>query len=185
MDFNEAFKNAGIVVPPKPEKISRKEETIELKVNSVRDALKYIQKYTVQYNAASDDMGQMMAMDGMATRINEYVQFIIDIMHIIYNSDEDNKEQVKNMSLQWAIRQAKSYLCLSSEEENTIDKLMQRNNVEHEYVNSRYNKQTLMDYVNAVGSFECLVSIVDKIETYIKSNVKELGYSAIELRVSE
>lgn len=173
MDFSEALKKAGIGIPQKPTKIDRKNQTIEIKINSVRDTLRYIKRYIIQYNAAPDRMEQIMAMDGMATRINEYVQFIIDIMHIVYNNDANNKSVAKNMSLNWAIRQVKSYLSLSSDEEVAIDKLLQRNEVEHEYVNSKYNKQNLMDYVITSGRYAALTSIVDKIENYTKANITQ------------
>lgn len=174
MDFSEAFKKAGVDIPQKPTKIDRQHQTINIKINSVRDTLNYIQKYITQYNLAPDEFDRMMAMDGMATRINEYVQFLIDIMQVIYNNDSNNaNRKAKDESLRWAIRQTKAYLSLSAEEESAIDKLLQRNEVEHEYVNSRYNKQNLMDYVITTGRYVCLTSIVDKIEKYIKENIAQ------------
>lgn len=172
MDFSELIKKAGMDIPQKPTKIDRKNQSIEIKINSVRNTLDYIKKYITQYTAAPTEDDQMMAMDGMATRINEYVQFFIDIMHTIYNSDVNNKRVAKKESLNWAIRQAKAYLSLNSEEEATIDKLLQRNEVEHEYVNSKYNKQNLMDYAMTAGRVKCLTSIIDKIEDYIQINIK-------------
>ena len=97
---------------------------------------------------------------------------LFSFLYLYYNSDVNNKRVAKKESLNWAIRQAKAYLSLNSEEEATIDKLLQRNEVEHEYVNSKYNKQNLMDYAMTAGRVKCLTSIIDKIEDYIQINIK-------------
>lgn len=167
MDNNimrQAMAKAGIEVPEKVGKLKDKEQTIEIKYNTVKKDISALKRYIDKYTGAPDEFEKTLMADAISSRINNICQFIKD-MGVKLAHNYGNTVSKEGESLNFGVREIKSQIKLTRTETEAIEKLLLRNEMTHDYVNADINKFEIADFFTYEPYINSLNNIVDRIKS--------------------
>ncbi len=152
------------------ERLSREEKAKQrkgIKIEEAYQGLEIIKGYIERLACDKDSYEYISACDGVATRFQELVQFVIDMATVMQLNEETNRLTEAQRSLRWAVGYAQNVLKLKPEQIACLQMLVIRNDVVHDYISGDVYKEDIAEFFCANQTMERLYEMVDLVKTYM------------------
>lgn len=152
------------------QKLSRVEKAKQRKGIKIEEAylgLEIIKGYIERLSCDKESYEYISACDGLATRFQELVQFVIDMATIMQLNEETNRLTDAQRSLRWAVGYAQSILKLSKEQIACLNMLVVRNDVVHDYISEDVYKEDIAEFFCTNQTMERLYEMIGLVKAYM------------------
>lgn len=152
------------------EKLSRAEKAKQrkgIKIEEVYQGLEIIKGYIERLTCDKDSYEYISACDGLATRFQELVQFVIDMATIMQLNEETHRLTQAQRSLRWAVGYAQNILKLTPEQIACLNMLVIRNDVVHDYISEAVYKEDIAEFFCTNQTIERLYEMIGLVKAYL------------------
>ncbi len=151
-------------------RLSRAEKAKQRKANKIEEAyqgLEIIKGYMDRLSYDKKSYEYISALDGLATRFQELVQFVVDMATIMQLNEETNRLTQAQRSLRWAVGYAQNILKLSKEQITCLNMLVIRNDVVHDYISGDVYKEDIAEFFCSDQTLERLYEMIGLVKAYM------------------
>ncbi len=152
------------------ERLSRAEKAKQrkgIKIEEAYQGLEIVKGYIERLSYDKNSYEYVSACDGLATRFQELVQFVIDMATIMQLNEETNRLTQAQRSLRWAVGYAQNILNLSKEQVECLNMLAIRNDVVHDYISEDVYKEDIAEFFSTNQTLERLYEMIGVVKTYM------------------
>lgn len=162
MDMHEKLKQAGFNPPQMPKKIDSSRANMKMKVIKAEEFLNNMKSYEERLHHAQDKDLHEMIENSVVLNYERFCESIKDILDNIAVR-ENIKTLSKRRGLGELIRTVNAVLEIDGKVDKAVRKLTTRNDAVHDYLNSEYYDNIVLEHVeNDMEDYRVYLSCIKK-----------------------
>lgn len=165
-NITEQLKKAGVHIKEPVNKIDSSKINLKSKIIATNKFLSRANKALNNVNKASDNEASYSYIDSAVLNYQRYCEAVKDILIKICDHNKITLSQ--NKSFSEVIRKTYDILNIQNSTQNAINKLGVRNQLVHDYMNSEYYDEQIIN--NLVNDYKEYKIYIDAIEYYCNAN---------------